>query len=286
MAAAGAVKLLGKVKPIGQVLQKIGNLKTSDNVLIRNRDAIWAALKEKGLGPGNPAFEQAVKDNRMKHSDIPNQKIGNTYDEEWERLHQMVIDTFVNAGRMDLAENFANTVPVFTTKQHDWSYLATLLKGGGSPEATAARAQNYGELQPLAPIMKEALQSKGVYPPASMDQLTQVFYNNFVAKPGTDYEAQNFEEIDPSTMSHVDESVIDAVVSFLVSVQQRKNQGEILPPVYDRIATGMNQVRGTMEMKAKEQVSQEIGGVFMKPMTWVIIVAIVVVAFLLIRKGK
>jgi hypothetical protein len=288
LAAVGpAVKVLGKIKPVGQILEKIGNLKTTDNVLIRNRDRILDVFKQAGWGEGNPGRDKALTENRMRHKDIPNQKIGKTYDEEWARLYQFVLDTLANNGRVDLAEKFASTVPVFTTKLCDFSYLVTLLKGGSAPAAQKAIQEDYSVLIPFKPVMQESLKAKGVHAPNAMPELTQVFYNNVVAKKGSDYEPVNFDDIDTATLYNLDESLVDAVVTYIKDLQDRKNVGETLNPFQDRIATAANKVQGKITEEIKKDVQNDIGATIMNN-KWIFIGAgalvLVVILYFAFRK--
>lgn len=278
-----ALGVVNKIPGVKKVTEAVSNLKTSDNVLIRNRDKIFDMFKKAGF---KSALDQAVSTHKMTHKDIPNQKVGSSYNPEWKRLYNMVTDTFKHMGREDLANAWQSTVPVFTTTEHPIDFIATLLSGGYNPVSVKASVQNYSVLTPFGASMKKALESKGIYPPSNIEDLTQTFYNNFIAKMGSDYEALNFDEIHPMNDAYVDESVINAVVSYFTDLQARKNSGEVLGKTQDMLATTANRVQDKLQDVALNQVKKEIGGSILDN-PWIIAAvfgAVILLAFIALRR--
>lgn len=286
VAAASNPKVQSAVKTGIKTVSGLIKGKTTDAVLIRNRDKIFDMFKTAGFGPGNPGFEKAVNDNGMTHSKIPNQKVNGDYSEEWRRLWQMVVDTFVNIGRKDLADNFAVTVPVYTTTVHPVDYIATLLKGAGSKPSVQAAESKYAVLLPFKGIMTDALTSKGVAAPSNLEDLIQVFYNNFIAGKMADYDAINFDTLEASHAYHLDEALVEAVITYVKNLADRKASGEVLPKTLDKIATGTQQVQEKLEKAAVTEVKKEIGDVIMENWKWIlaVIVALIIIVIFLAKK--
>lgn len=200
----------------------------------------------------------AVKENNIGNNGVLSQKFS-SYDEEFGRLHKAVQDTFKNAGRPELANEFAATVQTYTATKHPVDFIATLLKGAGSPASMAATDNQYKVLAPFRPLMEEVLTAKGINPPKGMADLTQVFYNTFVAKPDSGRPVMNFDDMLPTDSYHVDEAVVNAVVGYVKELSDKKASGETLPKFQDKIATlGLN-VQAGLTKKTEEQVAQKVG---------------------------
>lgn len=268
--------VVGTVKDItGEVSKAI----KTDAVLIRTRDKIFNYFKQFGLGPGSPSLDAAAAKNKIGHKDIPNRKVGGNYNAEWARLYQFVIDVFNNAGRDDLAELFERTVPVFTETAHDPSYVLDLLKGkiravpqAIEPQDIAAdiayrdiseteRKQRATDLAPqrpnaggkeralipFVPLMKKSVRTAGYVPERNLDALAVQFYNTVVKTSTQGFDAD-----------FLDEAIVDSILYFIATLQEKHAQGEQLPPIYQKIAEGADRltqqgetvVRRTAEAKA------------------------------------
>lgn len=117
------------------IVSLFGGDKPTSKVLFRNRDDIFKMFNAVGIDQdiqGSPLNLAALK-NRMTHDGVPAKKNkGDSYNPEFQRLHQMVIDTFVNMGRSDLAKYFFQNVPVYTTTVHPIQIIQDLLNSGTS----------------------------------------------------------------------------------------------------------------------------------------------------------
>lgn len=289
------------VKVVKDVAKEASKLKKSDAVLMRTRDAIVAIFRNKGESAKN-AVNAALVKNKLRHADVANQKIGSDYNPEFRRLWQMVIDTFNNLGRKDLAEKFASTVPPFTENKHDVSFVSTLLNGAASskpvtittvtsgPGGTSkevlkvnspavAADNNYKMLEPFKGTMQAILIAQGFAAPSGMEDLSQLFYNKVVAgKDG--YDRINFFDATPEQTYHLDQSIVDAIVSFFKGLADRKQKGEVLPKWQDAAATKTLEIQAQLEQSAKGEIAKDIGTVLMSKQG-IIITAIVFVAIII-----
>lgn len=273
---------------VGKVTTAIGNVKTTDTVLMRMRDQLMSWFKAAGgvyskpLSDGKTPIEKAIILNKLTHADVANQKVASNYDAEWARLHKAVKDAFTLAGRSDLANQFELNVPKWTAAKHEGGdYVATLLKGASSGPAVAGQNDRFAILKPFRGLMEDALTVKGVKSPPDIGDLTQLFYNNYVAGKDAATPVIAFDEMPPSMVYHVDESIVNAVVAYFKSLADRKKSGETLPKTLDRLAEGTLKVEASLTDKVKEGVAGEIGKGIMNNST-VIIIAVVVALILIV----
>lgn len=229
--------------------------KGSSKKLLLVRDAIGTLFQDAKIFQ---EWKDSVKANRLMNDDIVKEKFG-SYDEEFAQLHKAVQDAFRLAGRPDLADSFGVTVPRYNSNLHPIDYIATLLKGASNPVSVAVQNDQYKVLEPFKSMMQESLINKGVAAPNEMAALTQVFYNTFVAKPGTENEVMNFDEIHPSTMYHADEAVVNGVLSFVKTLADKKKNGETLSPVQDKIANIGLKVEAGVVKGATDEVNKAVG---------------------------
>lgn len=131
--------ILPSIPVVASLVPKVGsslsNLRTTDNVIIRTRDKILEYFRGRGF---DGAVNVAMGANRMWHADIPKNKIGSDYSEEWRRLWQAVVDSFTNMGRPDLATWFTMNVPIYTTTVHPIDVIDQLLRQGAPAGAITA----------------------------------------------------------------------------------------------------------------------------------------------------
>lgn len=290
--------------------QIVDTVKKTDGPFFRTRDAILAVFR--GKGPeATKAIESAISKNKVGQKDIANQKVGGSYNPEFQRLWNMVIDGFRGIGREDLATEFSATVPIFTEDKHDISFISTLLNGAGTKKPTIATTvtvapdgnksvnvvkviapaqradQNYNVLLPFRNAMADALTAKGIAAPSGMEDLSQIFYNNIVAQKGSAYEAIDFFEMSPGDVYHLDQAVVDAIVTYFKDLADRKAKGEILPKQLDRMAEVTLEVQRDLNAKAKTEVAGEIGmGVKSNKKQLMIIAVVVVVVLVLLFMKK
>ncbi len=228
---------------------------------------------------------QAVKANEIGNSKVVSEKLG-TYDPEFKRLHVAIQDTFSNAGRPELASEFAQTVPTYTSNAHPVDYIATLLKGASHPLATAATDNQYKALEPLKPMMADALTSQGIAAPGSISDLSQLFYNKFIAKE-QGVEALNFDTMQAGDQYHADEAVTNAIVTYVKTLADRKAAGDTtLSKLQDKIATAGLNVQSKLTEGVKAEVNRDIGATITGNTRTIMIVAAVGVAVLLFLAAR
>ena len=255
--------------------------KASSNELVKTRNLIGGLFTKSKFGNG--VWRAAIDNLKLMNNDILPQKFGN-YNTEFDNLYNAVQLAFINANRKDLADNFAATVDRYTEKHHPVDYIATLLKGASNPISVQAVNNQYAILKPLEGIMREALAQKGLATPSDLSDLTQIFYNTFVAKDGTPNEVMNFDQMLPSEIYHVDDSVVTAVVSYVKALSDAKKQGQVLPKFQDKIATAGIKIEEKLQNEATNEVKKEVGGFVVGNSQYIIFGIVAVVLFMLINK--
>lgn len=259
--------------------------KYSSNELVKFRNAIGELFKNNGL---YNQWIDAVKNNRLMNDDLLSEQF-TPYDNEFARLHKSVQDAFTLSGRQDLADQFGTTVSVYTANRHPIDFIAALLKGASAPVVRQAQSNQYTVLMPFVPLMKEALNNKGLAAPNGLPELTQLFYNTFVTQaPGTNNKVMNFDGMTAQQLYHVDQSIVDAVAGYVKDLADRKKSGESLSKIQDMIANAGLKVEQGLTNAATTQAEQKIGeGVLQNSKTILIVVAVVVIALLYFMfKGK
>lgn len=240
------------------------------------RDAIGNLFSGSGLFT---EWKDSVKANLLMNDDIASEKFG-TYNDEFARLHKAVQDAFRLSGRPDLADSFGTTVPQFNQGLHPIDFIATLLKGASNPLSKAAAGNVYAILEPFKTMMQDALTSKGVAAPSDMDTLTQIFYNTFVAKPGSENEVMNFDTMNPGTMYHVDEAVVNSVVTFVKTLADKKTNGEQLSSIQDKIANIGLKVQSGLTQAATDEVNKKVGEKVTTNSKTILIIAVIAIAII------
>lgn len=225
-------------------------------------------------------WKDAVKANQLMNDDIASEKFG-SYNDEFARLHKAVQDAFRLAGREDLADSFGTTVPQYNVGLHPIDFIATLLKGASNPLSKQAANNEYSVLEPFKSMMQDALISKGVAAPNDMSTLTQLFYNTFVARPGSENEVMNFDTMNPAIMYHADEAVISGVVAFVKNLAEKKKTGAQLSPIQDKIANIGLKVEDGLTKTATAEVNKTIGETVTTNAKTISIVAAIVILIVL-----
>lgn len=289
--------IIGEViSTVKDITKGIGNQITTDNVLVRTRDKIISYFVNAKPRVPQSVMDAALIKNQMRHADIPNRKVGGNYNQEFKRLYQYVIDVFNGNGRGDLAEIFERTVPVFTPENHDVSYIPELLAGKiraipqpAQPQDVAAEIANdaiktreiaVGEfnpampvsqsskiLAPFKPIMTGAVERAGYVAPKEIDPLAIVFYEKIV-KPATQstYDADN-----------LDDAIVDSILYFIATLQQKKESGEQMNKVYTFIADKATQLQEKGGDVAKDAAGQKVGSFVLDNALLLGIAAVVVI---------
>lgn len=272
------------VKPsIAQMANQVGGKVNSAN-LIRVRNTIGRLFETSNLNKF--AWKEAVQKNGLMNPDILAEKFG-SYNAEFARLHKAVEDAFRFADRNDLAQDFLITVPQFTEKVHPVDYIATLLKGASNKLSVKAAENQYAVLAPFFPTMREVLKAKGLASPSNNDELTQLFYNTFVAEKNSNYEPMNFDTMLPSEIYYADEAIVNAVLAYVKTLSDKKAAGEVLPKTQDKIATAGLQVQERLTEVAKQEVNKEVGGFVLGQSKTILIIGVAVAAliiYLFLRK--
>lgn len=268
----------------GVGMTKLTTVKTRDNFML-TRNTLLRLFQDAGLTVSQ--VNALLKKYNLLESTIPSKKLGADYTPEFKRLWQLSNEGFALLVRPDLAEKFRNNVPVWTEQNNSIDFVATLLKGANNPISKKAANDKYAKLRPLVNVLKSALKDKGVYPPDSLPELVEVFYNTFIAQAQTETPPLNFEGMDAITKSHLDESLVDAIVTYANGLAQRKQAGETLSKTQDKIANATLDVKDKLAEKAEKQVAQEIGGQIVSNYKWlipVVIGVVLLIVYLALRK--
>lgn len=258
------------------IVKEAGKAVKTDVVLIRTRDKIISTFVKNKIPQA--VMDAALIKNKLRHADIPNRKIGGTYDKEFAALYQYVIDVFNGIKRSDLAELFQRTIPVYTPATHDTQYVADLLAGKiravpepiGLKEQTTQLAnekvqasenemrefnpaktetQSAKVLKPFAPIMRAGLSNAGFNPPTQIDALATMFYTEIV-QPGT----QSNYDVD-----YIDDAVVESILHFIATLQSKKANGEQLNKTYTAIAETADKLTNKGEQIARGKVDSGVG---------------------------
>lgn len=282
-ASAIAPKLTAKVTDaVGKVISTAGGV--TDNRFISTRDYILKAFKDGGYGDNNTV---SLSKYRIHHDGIPNKKSSGTYAPEYERLRQYIIARF-NHANQGLGDLYATLRPEFVMydqggladlpaiKKQIKDLIATYPKGSYVPSfqdknravSQNVIAENQGKggrfsaiiqnaktskeqtedanvkvLTPLSSVMKTALQDAGHIAPNNVAQLADDFYIKIVS-PAT------MNEYDSD---HLDDSITNAILEFVATLQAKKIEGANLPPIYEKIATGTMKVQEKLQTKVEQQ---------------------------------
>lgn len=251
--------------------------KISAKRLLTVRAVIGDIFKAKGLFN---EWKSAVIANGLLNSDIVSEKFGaNAYAGEWKALHKAVQDAFRNAGRTDLADTFVQSVPVYTEAFHPVDFIATLLHGSTHPISRNAAKNAYSVLEPFKEVMTVSLLNKGMGAPPSMDNLTQVFYNTFVANSQDGPQAMNFDTMTPGEVYNAEDDVIKAVATYLKSLADKKEAGVPLSSTEQRLADATVKVSNTLTEQARNSIEEKVGEKVLNTTT--VVIAIVIGALLI-----
>lgn len=260
---------------------------------LKERNKIASLFKEKGLKTDEIA--KVFKDNSIQAKLIPAEKIGSDFTPEYRRLMTATTKMFELTGRNDLATKFKDSAQGVAPENVDVSYIASLLHGCSHPVAVENEMQKLEVIRPLVPVLKEALNDKGVYAPDKLPELTLAFYNDFLIK-NPDEKINIFEENfgpDLSPQSTSDKkfdwgAVVDGVVGFASNLVKQKQAGVDLPRGLDSIANGTIKVQDALTTQVERQVDQQIGGTVRKNVWLFVAIGVVglVVVILLVRYAR
>lgn len=202
----------------------------------------------------------AIAGNKLLPTDILVEKFGaDAYAGEWKALHKSVQDAFRNAGKATLADEFATSVPVFTEQYHPIDFIATLLHGPNNVISRNASKNAYSVLEPFKDVMVTSLLNKGMGAPPSIDTLTQVFYNTYVAGGEDGPNKMNFDTMKPAQVYHAEDDVIKGVVTYLKSLADKKQAGVQLTSGEDRLAAATIKVSEQLTNEGKKEIKQKVG---------------------------
>lgn len=167
--------------PGGSALSAIASQYFTDRVLIRNRDQLHTFFKSNAAS--FPGWEAMNNKNKLAHADIPNRKLGKTYDPEWSRLYQFVLDV-AGIYSPTLSNEIRQRIPLYTAPAHDVNGTIQLMKDfiNSYPKGYVATStvpnMKLGDQNPLTMINKDQNAGSLTYP-GSIDP-------NSIATPGRD----------------------------------------------------------------------------------------------------
>lgn len=273
------VKAFKKVRP---KLTKQPVKVFSSEKLLATRNKLISLFETSGLSKDD--IKNLLTKYNLVTSAIPKQKT-ESYNKEFADLWQFTNEA-LGLIRPELSEKFRMNVPVYDEKNHPVDFVATLLKGASHPVVVKAEANRYQMLEPLKPLMKEILISKGIAAPDNTADLARLFYNEIIAKKNTETPPLNFDDLPVENLYHLDESIVNAIVTYANDLALRKQAGEQLPKFADKIATKTMQIKQQLGSEAEKVVAQEVGQTVVKNSPLIItavLAVIVLVAVLLFR---
>lgn len=245
--------------------------------LLKFRDKVGRLFREAGIFK---AWREAVIINNLTKDDMVSQQF-TSYDPEWRRMHKAIADTFRIAGRDAVADQFVSTVPVYTSTTHPLDFLGTLLKGAG--QSTSGQ-KTYNILTPFKSVFQEVLRTKGIHAPDNMEDLSQLVYNNIVAK---EEEKMNFDTMQPGYKYHADEAVTDALVAYVKNLADRKAAGDTtLSKIQDKIATAGIGVQSSLTKVATDEVNKKVGESVIgnsQTIMIIVVIALILIIYLVMK---
>lgn len=162
------------------------------------------------------------------------------------------------------------------------------LSRGFAPEMTQVEreAKNAEKIiAPLAPMMRSSLSSIGEQPPADIQDLTIMFNNRIVKKDNYAYDGMDTDSVDdPSQKSVLFQTVMPAVIGFIGALKSKSEGGAKMTPLEEKIVSMTGQVESSIRGAAVEKGQFEIGKFITSPVGIILIAALVIGAFIALRK--
>lgn len=264
------------INTVKDVVGEVKKVIKTDDELINTRQKVFDIfiaykLRAKDKDP-------VAEAHRLAQKDIPNKKLGGNYNAEYKRLYEYVIDQFNRNGKPELAEIFERTVPVFDENNHDVSVIRELLQGKVRATPEQPQAQDIASelanqniqlaakqsdiaarpssatssviLKPFVPLMRKGLSDAGFVPPSGIDPLATMFYEKIV-KPASQY---TFDA------NYLDEAITNAILTFVATLQQKREAGEQMNSVYTKIADTATALQEKTKNVARDAAGNKIGG--------------------------
>lgn len=133
------------------------------------------------------------------------------------------------------------------------------------------KSAKYAVLIPLQPVMVAALKAKGIKSslnPFDIEQTAQKFYDNIVAKKGSNYEPiADWSIYKGDSYDHLTGDVIEAIVNFIKNGIQGQKEGKKQSDLMNQIADGAKKAIAKIEEKAAIVSSKVPTGKTITPVT-------------------
>jgi hypothetical protein len=116
-------------------------------------------------------------------------------------------------------------------------------------------------LVPLRPVMIVVLSKKGIKAnnKTSTADLANLFYENVVRKDNKNLQHIDINELDEDYAVVALSVVVDAIISFIKSIKDKKKAGETLNKTEEVIATGTEMAEKKIEEGAKDEAAKNVG---------------------------
>lgn len=121
---------------------------------------------------------------------------------------------------------------------------------GAAQSATVANTPKANEVaKPLENVMNNAIRNGGAIPPRGDMNATLEEFNNTVMQPAGAGVNSNAGS----------EALGNAAIEFIATLMDKKKNGEMLPPIYDQIASNGLRVQEKVEAKVRTGIQGNIG---------------------------
>lgn len=176
--------------------------------------------------------------------------------------------------RSELANVFPPLPPAQSTADSQAKAIAASaqeVKDTGVRQTTSAdiSTDNIALLKPLRGIMRGALLAAGYTPPDQLEELAMQFYD-YIVVPATQstYDA-----------NYLDDSVIDSIITFIATIQNKYEQGEDLPELYKKMG------KQTSEVERKLEEDNDKSSMIMDNIGWIVGgIAFIIILILIIKQ--
>lgn len=136
-----------------------------------------------------------------------------------------------------------------------------------APGLTAAQVKkkNLEMLSSVRPVMEQGLRANGSVPNSDLELLSEQFYNEIVAPASSKYETDS-----------IDEAITNSILTFVATLVAKKQAGEPMNPVYEKIASVTQKVQEKVEQQVKTQAGNTLGNwIIENPLASALIVIVI-----------
>jgi hypothetical protein len=134
-------------------------------------------------------------------------------------------------------------------------------------------------LVPLRPVMIAVLSKKGIKAnnKTSTADLANLFYENVIRKADKNYDSIDINNMPEDYAAVAITVIVDAIISFVKSIKDKKKAGEKLNKTEETIATGTEIAEKRIEESAKEEAASTVGNkLLFDRKTQIIVIAVII----------